>query len=52
MRHVTADEPLAPLLADPHFKAMDRRLAIILHTVDDFIRDSSVEAVLVSDGFS
>jgi len=52
MRHVTVDEPIAPLLAEPHFKAMDRRLAIVLHTVDDFVRDSSIEAVLVSDGFS
>ena len=52
IRHVTADEPIAPLLAEPHFKAMDRRLAIVLHTIDDFVRDSSIEAVLVSDGFS
>jgi len=52
MRHVTADEPIAPLLAEPHFKAMDRRLAIVLHTIDDFVRDSSIDAVLVSDGYS
>ena len=52
MQKVTADDPIAPLLAEPHFKAMDRRLAIVLHTVDDFVRDSSVDAVIVSDGFS
>lgn len=52
MRQVTAEDPIAPLLAEPHFKAMDRRLAIVLHSVDDFVRESSIEAVLVSDGFS
>jgi len=52
MRKVTAEDPIAPLLADAHFKAMDRRLAIVLHTVDDFVRESSIDAVLVSDGYS
>lgn len=52
MRQVTAEDPIAPLISEPHFKAMDRRLAIVLHTVDDFVRESSIEAVLVSDGFS
>jgi len=52
MRQVTANDPVAPLLADPYFKAMDRRLAIVLHTIDDFVRESSVDAVLISDGFS
>jgi len=52
MQQVTADDPIAPLIAEPHFKAMDRRLAIVLHTVDDFVRELSIDAVLVSDGFS
>jgi len=52
MRQITADDPIAPLLTELHFKAMDRRLAIVLHAVDDFVRESSIEAVLVSDGYS
>jgi len=52
MRRVTAEDPIAPLLAEHHFKVMDRRLAIVLHTIDGFVRESSAEAVLVTDGFS
>lgn len=52
LRQVLATDPLAPLLTDSHYEAIDRRLAIVLHYIDDYIGDTGVEAVLVSDGYS
>jgi glycosaminoglycan xylosylkinase len=52
LREVVAEDPIAPLLSDPHYEAIDRRLAIVLHTVDQLIRSSSAEQVLISDGYS
>ena len=52
LRELVADDPVAPLLTEPHFIAMDRRLATVLHSIDSYIRSSSVENVLISDGYS
>ena len=52
LHYVLADEPIAPLISEPHFEAIDRRLAIVLHTIDSLIRSSSPGEVLVDDGYS
>jgi hypothetical protein len=52
IRHVTSADPIAPLLSSAYYEAMERRLAIVLHSIDTYIRQSFAESVIVSDGYS
>jgi len=52
LSHVINDEPIAPLLYEAHYEAMNRRLAIVLHTIDTLIRSSTAHQVLIDDGYS
>ena len=45
-------DPIAPILLDKHFAALDRRVKIILKTLHDCMRKSSVPfKSIVDDGF-
>lgn len=41
-------DPIAPVLWEPHLKALDRRLSIVLQAVRDCINRHSIDKVLVS----
>ena len=52
LRHVIDYDPIAPLLFEAYYEAIDRRLAIVLHTIDSLIRSLTVDKVLLDDGYS
>lgn len=47
LRKATENDPVSPVLSDPHFKAIDRRLKIIINTVNKCIRDYGEKGVLI-----
>ncbi|CAH3042017.1 unnamed protein product [Porites lobata] len=49
LRQATKDDPVAPVLSEPQFKAIDRRLKIAMDTVKKCIRQNGESAVLVAD---
>lgn len=44
-----ADDPLAPILWEPHLDALDRRLMTVLQTARDCIKRYSADSVLVTE---
>lgn len=48
MRDSLANDPIAPVLWEPHLEALDRRVDIILKGVRDCIRKNSVEDVVIT----
>ena len=52
MRRVLSTDQVAPVLLDPHLKALDRRLVIILKTVYKCLQKNKfIGKVVVDDGF-
>ena len=49
LRKATKDDPVAPILSDLQYKAIDRRLKIAINAVKTCIRQHGENAVLVSD---
>lgn len=50
MKESMAHDPLAPILWEPHYTALDRRVQIILMTVRDCIsRTGSADSVIIAD---
>ncbi|XP_078691278.1 extracellular serine/threonine protein kinase FAM20C-like [Branchiostoma floridae x Branchiostoma belcheri] len=49
MRESMQSDPIAPILTEPHLLALDRRLRIILNTVDECIKKKGAENVLLED---
>lgn len=49
LRKSAKDDPLAPVLSDLQFKAIDRRLKIAIDTVEKCIKQYGESAVLISD---
>lgn len=47
MRESLADDPIAPILWEPHLEALDRRLSIVLQATRDCISRYPAEEVLV-----
>ena len=52
LRTILAKDPLAPLLAEPHYEAMDRRLIDVLRTVDHCVEDKGSIHTFVYDKYS
>ena len=52
MRELLSYDPLAPILLDAHYEAMDRRLVHILDVLEDCMQKAGAEKVLVKDAFS
>ena len=48
MRESLAEDPIAPILWEPHLEALDRRLAIVLQAIRDCISRYPAEEVLVT----
>ncbi|XP_055300430.1 extracellular serine/threonine protein CG31145-like [Sitodiplosis mosellana] len=48
MRESLAEDPIAPILWEPHLEALDRRLIIVLQATRDCISRYSAEEVLVT----
>ena len=51
MRQSLGRDPVNPVLLDGHFKALDRRVKIILKTVHMCIEKNDRESVVIDDGF-
>ncbi|XP_078358088.1 glycosaminoglycan xylosylkinase-like [Oculina patagonica] len=49
LRKATEEDPVAPILSDPHFKAIDRRMKIAIDTVKMCIENHGEDRVLVSE---
>lgn len=49
LRKSTKDDPVAPVLSDLQFKAIDRRLRIAMNTLQRCIEEYGESAVLISD---
>lgn len=47
LRKATENDPVSPVLSDSHFKAIDRRLKIIVNTVNKCLEDHGEERVLI-----
>lgn len=52
LRDILAGDPIAPVLHEPHYIAMDRRVTKAIETVEDCIAKHGEAEVLVDDGFS
>ena len=52
MRTILAKDPLAPVLIEPYYEAMDRRLVHVLDIIDSCVEKNGPEFVLISDQFS
>ena len=50
MRRVLSHDPLAPILTDLHLQAMDRRLVVVIATIQKCLSDRGAEYVLLSWG--
>lgn len=48
MRDSLSNDPIAPVLWEPHLEALDRRLAIVLQAVRDCIKREGVDDVIIS----
>lgn len=49
MRESMADDPVAPVLTEPHLLALDRRVARVLQAVRACLRTNEASAVLLDD---
>lgn len=49
LRKATEEDPVAPVLSDPHFRAIDRRMKIAIDTIKKCIKSHGEARVLVSE---
>ena len=49
LRKATEEDPVAPVLSDPHFRAIDRRMKIAIDTIKKCIKSHGEAGVLVSE---
>ena len=49
LRHILSHDPLAPVLIEPHYSALDRRLKAVIQTIEKCIARFGVTYVLQSD---
>ena len=52
LRDILAGDPITPVLHEPYYAAMDRRLTKALETIQKCIAKYSEDAVLIDDGYS
>ncbi len=52
LREILAGDPIAPILTELHYNAMDRRIDKILEVVQGCISTYGEDEVLVDDGYS
>ena len=52
LREILAGDPIAPVLNELHYNAMDRRVDKILEVVQGCISTYGEDEVLVDDGYS
>ena len=50
MKQVMSRDPIAPILVDHHYVAVDRRLATIIDVVQDCMTSRGGRKVLIDDG--
>lgn len=48
MRESMANDPIAPILWEPHLEAVDRRLKTVLHAVRDCVNRNSAKNVFIT----
>lgn len=48
VRESLANDPISPILWEPHLEALDRRLAIVLQAVRDCINRKPIDQVLLA----
>uniref|UniRef100_T1JJD1 FAM20 C-terminal domain-containing protein n=1 Tax=Strigamia maritima TaxID=126957 RepID=T1JJD1_STRMM len=51
MKKSLSADPLNPVLLETHMVAIDRRLAIVLHTVRECLRNHPIEDVIIYDTY-
>lgn len=49
MRQATAHDPIAPVLAEPHLAALDRRLGAVIATVRQCMETQGPDNTLIED---
>lgn len=49
LRKATEEDPVAPVLSDPHFRAIDRRMKIAIDTIKKCIKSHGEAGVLFSE---
>ena len=49
LRHILSHDPIAPVLWEPHYKALDRRLVYLLTVIGECIAEYGAEQVLKED---
>ncbi len=52
LREILSGEPIAPVLNEPTYVAIDRRLHKIIDTVNRCIQKNGIDNVLIDDGYS
>jgi hypothetical protein len=52
LQQILAQDPIAPVLSELHYTAIDRRLLYILQTIKSCVKKRGAAKVLVDDSYS